>query len=126
MKLADSLDPAVEDSAAITAFLEQTVLKMVEKARRLRASDRAPKLPLVRLRVRCAFWAFTLTLIVSMSLEVISTPFRPLPTGESMAPAPMHCSSRSPHRALGCQRLRAPVICLMTIPSKPAIHCEHR
>ena len=52
VKLADSLDPAADDPAAITAFLERTVLKMVEKARRLRASDRAPKLPLIRLRVR--------------------------------------------------------------------------
>ena len=51
VKLADRLDPRAEDPAAITAYLEQTVQRMIQKAMRARASDRAPKLPLIRLRV---------------------------------------------------------------------------
>jgi len=54
VKLADTLDPEAEDPAAITAFLEQTVQRMIQKAYRQRAPERVPTLPLVRLRVtRC-------------------------------------------------------------------------
>ena len=52
VKLADTLDPAAEDPAAITAFLEQTVQRMIGKAARQGASENPPKLPLIRLRVR--------------------------------------------------------------------------
>lgn len=51
VKLADTLDPAAEDPAAITVFLEQTVQRMIGKAARQGASQNPPMLPLIRLRV---------------------------------------------------------------------------
>ena len=51
--LRDKLDPEAEDAPnAVTAFLERRIEDMVKKAAAQRASPQAPKLPLVRLRVR--------------------------------------------------------------------------
>ena len=49
--LSEHLDPAAEDAAEVTAFLERRVEAMVKKGLTRRASPKAPKLPLVRLRV---------------------------------------------------------------------------
>ena len=68
VKLADKLDPAAEDPAAITVFLEQTVSKMIEKAQRQRASNRAPKLPLIRLRVICEALLYAVFVLLTRAI----------------------------------------------------------
>ena len=62
MVLADHLAPESEDTEALTAFLERQVEAGIKKALSRHSSPKAPKLPLVRLRVRLSLYPNTLNL----------------------------------------------------------------